>query len=111
MEIYENRLSTFSASRTKKLGLPAHSAWPLKSSTHPRLTPDALASAGWYYTPTKAEPDLVTCFLCKKELSGWEEDDDPYREHVGRRDDKCGWARTKCAVEVLRMDVGTDKIK
>ncbi|CDZ98431.1 Apoptosis inhibitor IAP1 and related BIR domain proteins [Phaffia rhodozyma] len=107
MEVYETRLSTFAASRTKKHGLPAHPAWPLKPATHPKLTPDNLAQAGWYFRPTKAEPDLVKCFLCAKELGGWEEQDDPFVEHLGHDGlNKCGWARTKCWVEVRKKEMG-----
>ncbi|KAL7415109.1 hypothetical protein BDY24DRAFT_338473 [Mrakia frigida] len=104
MEILSTRLSTFSASRTKKHNLPAHSAWPLSPSQYPRLLPALLAEAGWFYTPTKDDPDLVTCFLCGKQVGGWGEEDDPFEEHVGHQEGKCGWARTKCLVETRFTD-------
>lgn len=107
MEVFETRLSTFSASRTKKNGLPAHPAWPLKPSTHPNLTPRNLAQAGWYFKPTKSEPDLVKCFLCGKELGGWEEQDDPFKEHLGHDGkNNCGWAKTWCTIEVKKKEGG-----
>jgi hypothetical protein len=31
------------------------------------------------------------CFLCDKQLDGWEEDDDPLAEHLKHVPD-CGWA-------------------
>ena len=36
-----------------------------------------MAAAGFYHCPTDTEPDLVKCFVCQKELDGWEPDDDP----------------------------------
>ena len=37
-----------------------------------------MAEAGFYHTPTDCEPDLVRCFVCGKELDGWEPTDDPW---------------------------------
>lgn len=42
-----------------------------------------LAEAGFYYVGSKLEPDAVQCFLCDKQLDGWEENDDPWSEHLG----------------------------
>ena len=36
-----------------------------------------LAEAGFYYTGTQDSPDAVRCFLCLKDLDGWERNDDP----------------------------------
>jgi hypothetical protein len=33
----------------------------------------------------------VECFLCRKGLDGWEEDDNPVEEHLKHSAD-CGWA-------------------
>lgn len=40
-----------------------------------------MASAGFYCVGTKREPDLAKCYVCLKELDGWEEDDDPKTHH------------------------------
>ncbi|KAH0551032.1 hypothetical protein GP486_007611, partial [Trichoglossum hirsutum] len=50
-----------------------------------------LAQAGFYYRPSSESPDSVECFLCRKGLDGWEEEDDPVEEHLKHSAD-CGWA-------------------
>ena len=40
-------------------------------------SPLQMAAAGFVHCPTENEPDLAQCFLCFKELEGWEPDDDP----------------------------------
>ena len=50
-----------------------------------------LAFAGFYYTPYETNPDNTICFLCKRALDGWEEDDNPITEHLKHSND-CGWA-------------------
>ena len=52
-----------------------------------------LAQAGFYYHPTSSCPDNVTCYLCRSNLDGWEETDDPIEEHMSHSGD-CGWAIT-----------------
>ena len=37
-----------------------------------------MAEAGFYHTPSENEPDLVTCYVCYKEMDGWEPTDDPW---------------------------------
>jgi hypothetical protein len=37
-----------------------------------------LAEAGFYFSPTEAEDDKVTCFTCGIELFGWSRNDDPW---------------------------------
>ena len=36
-----------------------------------------MAAAGFFHCPTDQEPDLVKCFICMKELDGWEPNDEP----------------------------------
>ena len=50
-----------------------------------------LARAGFYFNPHPSTPDNVRCFLCHKELDGWEPDDDPLAEHL-KHSSGCGWA-------------------
>ena len=37
-----------------------------------------MADAGFYHCPTDREPDVVRCYVCFKELEGWEPQDDPW---------------------------------
>lgn len=39
-----------------------------------------MARAGWYREPNWGV-DEVRCFVCFKELDGWQKDDDPWEEH------------------------------
>ena len=52
-----------------------------------------LAQAGFYYQPTSSCPDNVTCYLCRSNLDGWEDTDDPIEEHISHSA-SCGWAIT-----------------
>lgn len=40
-----------------------------------------MAEAGFYYSGVSEEDDSATCFVCGKILDGWEENDEPWREH------------------------------
>ena len=40
-----------------------------------------LAKTGFYCPDPVNNPDSTKCFCCCKELEGWEEDDDPSKEH------------------------------
>ncbi|XP_064594628.1 baculoviral IAP repeat-containing protein 5-like [Liolophura sinensis] len=53
--------------------------WPYQEGCS--CTPDKMAEAGFFHCPTEQEPDAVKCFVCGKELDGWEPDDDPWKEH------------------------------
>lgn len=37
-----------------------------------------MAKAGFFHIPSTVEPDLVRCFVCQKELDGWDPTDDPW---------------------------------
>jgi hypothetical protein len=43
-----------------------------------------MAEAGFYLIASAAEPDLVRCYYCRRELDGWEPDDVPWEEHKRR---------------------------
>ncbi|KAI8512266.1 baculoviral IAP repeat-containing protein 5-like [Branchiostoma floridae x Branchiostoma belcheri] len=66
MNSENNRLSTFKD-------------WPFDDNC--QCVPSKMAAAGFYHIPTDQQPDLVRCFVCYKELEGWEPDDDPWAEH------------------------------
>ncbi|KAI1820393.1 hypothetical protein F4861DRAFT_69885 [Xylaria intraflava] len=61
-------------------------SWP-----HKQLDPDIFARAGFYFQPSPGAPDNTVCFLCCKNIKGWEKDDDPFEEHL-RLSPECGWA-------------------
>ncbi|KAI5119385.1 hypothetical protein M0805_001059 [Coniferiporia weirii] len=98
METFETRLRSFSKPKSKS----AKSAWP-----HPQTfsaNPKSLAEAGFHFKPSKAELDNVQCFLCKKELGGWDEEDNPFEIHI-QKCPKCPWAIARCSLE---FDVDSD---
>ncbi|XP_062979277.1 baculoviral IAP repeat-containing protein 5 [Elgaria multicarinata webbii] len=68
LELYlqEHRVATFSQ-------------WPFMSDCS--CTPDRMAEAGFIHCPSENAPDVAQCFICFKELEGWEPDDDPMEEH------------------------------
>ncbi|KAL3877777.1 hypothetical protein ACJMK2_035430 [Sinanodonta woodiana] len=60
--------------------------WPFDQTCS--CNPERMAKAGFFHIPTEQEPDGVCCFLCFKELDGWEPDDDPWTEH-NKHSPKC----------------------
>lgn len=96
MNSWQARFHTFSkGKRVKKGSTTTLLKWP-HSSTF-RATPETLAEAGFYFTPSLDTPDAVRCFTCSKELSDWEQDDDPFSEHI-RRGVSCCWAIARCGL-------------
>ena len=70
--------------------------WP-----HPptfKASPEALAEAGFFYNPSVDDKDSVTCFECGKQLSEWEETDDPFDLHWTKCGDRCSWAVVRCGL-------------
>ncbi|WVO16612.1 hypothetical protein L204_104291 [Cryptococcus depauperatus] len=98
MQNLDTRLFSFNAITKPKP--KAKPAFPLSATTHPHLTPRALAEAGFYHSPgsSAASHDNCTCFLCNLELGGWDQDDDPFEEHAKRSG--CAWAEMVCAVKI-----------
>ncbi|KAH8659180.1 hypothetical protein BGZ60DRAFT_517799 [Tricladium varicosporioides] len=60
--------------------------WP-----HKHMSTEEFAKAGFFYHPLPGNPDNVACFLCHKNIDGWQEGDDPIAEHLKYSAD-CGWA-------------------
>ncbi|XP_061477778.1 baculoviral IAP repeat-containing protein 5 [Rhineura floridana] len=63
----------------KEYRLSTFSQWPFVSDC--LCTPDRMAEAGFLHCPSENSPDVTQCFICFKELEGWEPDDDPLKEH------------------------------
>lgn len=78
--ILETRVNSY-APPTKR----SKAGWPHKSPTVADL-----AKAGFFYQPA-AGKDNVECFMCARQLDGWEADDDPLQEHLKHGSD-CAWA-------------------
>ena len=66
MPTYEERLATFTS-------------WPHVS---PTPQPADLATAGFIYAPTHSFRDNVKCSTCRRNLDGWEPDDNAITEHL-----------------------------
>ncbi|KAI0338368.1 hypothetical protein BDW22DRAFT_1432610 [Trametopsis cervina] len=95
MDCYETRLESFKkGKRVKVKNSTVLLKWP-----HPKTyaaTPEQLAEAGFYYNPSPEARDSVKCFMCRKELDQWDEDDDPISVHFARCRDICAWAIARC---------------
>jgi baculoviral IAP repeat-containing protein 5 len=112
MEVYQSRLETFSKAKRVKHSTSKRAAtikWPHSDSI--RATPDALAEAGFYWNPTWDERDNVACYLCGKELSGWDPDDDPLLIHYDKCADTCAWATLRCGLPTDQDRKGRCAIK
>ncbi|KAH6895759.1 hypothetical protein B0T10DRAFT_478784 [Thelonectria olida] len=87
---YESRLASFHKGVKKRSsnanGRTKNLTWP-----HKTISPASLSRAGFFFNPSVASPDNVTCFLCHKGLDGWEGGDDPLLEHL-KHGSECGWA-------------------
>ncbi|KZT34786.1 inhibitor of apoptosis repeat-containing protein [Sistotremastrum suecicum HHB10207 ss-3] len=70
-------------------------SWPHPPSF--RANPATLAEAGFYYAPSSSDLDNVVCFMCAKELSDWEAEDDPFQIHAVKCP-KCPWVVVRCAL-------------
>ena len=65
--------------------------WPFTEDCS--CTPEKMAAAGFYCCGGENEPDLVRCYFCRKELDGWEPEDDPWKEHVSHAKGKCAFVK------------------
>jgi hypothetical protein len=100
MEVFHSRLDSFQKTKRVKLphGKPSAISvkWP-----HPDTflaNPTSLAEAGFHFTPTWNDRDNVTCFLCKKQLSDWTQEDDPFDLHWTKCRANCAWAVVRCGL-------------
>lgn len=62
-----------------------------------------MAEAGFYFTGSRSEPDSAMCFFCDKALDGWEEDDDPWNEHINHSK-TCDFANLRKRESQLTID-------
>ena len=71
--------------------LATFTMWPFTEDCS--CTPERMAAAGFYCCGGENEPDLVRCYFCRKELDGWEPEDDPWKEHLSHAKGKCGFVK------------------
>lgn len=62
-----------------------------------------MAEAGFFHCPTDQEPDAAMCFMCLKELDGWEPDDDPWQEHKNHSP-QCPFLTLKGPIESMTVE-------
>ncbi|XP_065207925.1 baculoviral IAP repeat-containing protein 5.2-A-like [Planococcus citri] len=60
--------------------LKSFSNWIYRKDSSVSCTAEKMAKAGFYMI-SDDEPDTVKCFVCMKQLDGWEKEDDPFIEH------------------------------
>ncbi|KAF8582584.1 inhibitor of apoptosis repeat-containing protein [Ramaria rubella] len=99
MQSYNARYSSFAPPQRSKSSFKASSSlkWPHPTSF--LATPTSLATAGFYFNPSSATPDAVSCFLCEKGLADWDPEDDPAEIHA-QKCPKCPWAILKCITDL-----------
>jgi hypothetical protein len=100
MESLETRLQSFTKKPSNKSSTSTSAStsltWPHPPSF--KANPRSLAEAGFFFNPSADDTDNVKCFLCGKELGGWEQRDDPFEVHWRKRP-KCAWAVARCSLE------------
>ncbi|MCJ1388863.1 hypothetical protein MMC18_001713 [Xylographa bjoerkii] len=110
MEIYASRLASFDTAQptTKRKRVSgAKGAKPLKWP-HKRPSLADLAMAGFFYAPTISCSDNAICFICEKGLDGWEEEDNPVKEHLNYSPE-CGWAINMAIEQELEEGIREDE--
>ncbi|KAH9941315.1 uncharacterized protein BXZ73DRAFT_88456 [Epithele typhae] len=90
------RLETFSKSK-----------WPHDAVKGHGANSKALAKAGFVCSSDSPGDDTAICLYCNLSLGGWDEDDDPYEEHVKRKLKKCSFL--KAATEESLLGQSTAK--
>ncbi|KAJ8585228.1 BIR-domain-containing protein [Rhizopogon salebrosus TDB-379] len=108
MECFQARVDSFLKSKRIKKTSKSNSAsttvkWPHPTSFN--ANPTSLAEAGFYWSPSWKDRDTVICFLCSKELSDWDHEDDPLEIHWERCGHSCAWAMVRCG---LSQDTAED---
>lgn len=96
MEALQSRVDSFKAHKVRNGTKTVTLKWPHPSSF--AATPQTLAEAGFFFEPSTDTRDGVRCFMCAKELSEWEVDDDPFDIHFNKCQKKCPWAVLRCGL-------------
>ncbi|KAM5533885.1 hypothetical protein V8D89_012425 [Ganoderma adspersum] len=78
------RHPTSKAMEKARLETFAKARWPHDAVKGHGASSKAMAKAGFLCIPTEVGDDTALCLYCELSLSGWDNDDDPYEEHVKR---------------------------
>ncbi|CAK8690040.1 unnamed protein product [Clavelina lepadiformis] len=81
MFLYTNRFKTFDG-------------WPYTKDDGAKCTAEKLSHSGFFRPNPDSDPDLVRCFVCHKDLEGWEPNDEPESEHKSHSS-KCPFLKLK----------------
>ncbi|KAF9026301.1 inhibitor of apoptosis repeat-containing protein, partial [Hymenopellis radicata] len=115
MQVFQHRLDSFLRPKRVKTGPKSTTSlkWP-----HPKqfqANPETLAEAGFYFDPSVDDKDLVTCYMCGKQLGEWAKDDDPFEIHLQKCAKTCSWAFLRCGLgddlDKQRRFSSTDKTR
>jgi hypothetical protein len=112
MESLQARLDSFA--RAKRLKSTRSTVkWPHPTHGSFLPTPSSLADAGFFWDPSDDDRDNVTCFLCAKQLSDWQEDDDPALLHWQKCgvNGACPWALLRCGADQDMDDQGRSVLR
>ncbi|CAL1267482.1 unnamed protein product [Larinioides sclopetarius] len=82
----------YDAMYTEAIRFQSFKNWPFDENAI--CSASKMAEAGFFHCPTESEPDLVQCYVCFKELDGWESTDEPWAEHFSHSKD-CLFAQLK----------------
>ncbi|KAL4062150.1 hypothetical protein J3A83DRAFT_2402763 [Scleroderma citrinum] len=103
MHSLQSRVDSFKKTKrvkrypSKKTSTQAASVkWPHPASY--KANANTLAEAGFFFSPSWDDRDCVACFLCGKELSDWDAEDDPFAIHYEKCAEVCGWAVVRCGL-------------
>ncbi|KAF8551432.1 inhibitor of apoptosis repeat-containing protein [Imleria badia] len=102
MQSLQARIDSFQKTKRVKRypGKASSSATSVKWPHPPDFKANAntLAEAGFFFSPSWDDRDSVACFLCGKELSDWDADDDPFEIHYTKCQSSCAWAVVRCGL-------------
>ncbi|GFT92967.1 baculoviral IAP repeat-containing protein 5.2 [Trichonephila clavipes] len=79
VDIQELNGEKYDAMYTEAIRFKSFQNWPFGENS--ACSASKMAEAGFFHCPTEQEPDLVQCYVCFKELDGWEATDEPWAEH------------------------------
>ena len=102
MQSLQARIDSFKKSKrvkrypTKPSSSTVSVKWPHPSGFEANA--NTLPEAGFFFNPSWDDRDSVTCFLCGKELSVWDESDDPFEIHYSKCQSSCAWAVVRCGL-------------
>ncbi|XP_044731945.1 baculoviral IAP repeat-containing protein 5-like [Chrysoperla carnea] len=92
-KILDSGIHDMAAMAFEKHRLRTFKTWPFNNSCN--CSTKNMAEAGFYLIASEdSEADAVECFYCGKQLDGWEDSDDPWKEHY-KHASYCDFAKLK----------------